>query len=243
MNPSFLDHLEELRQTVLRCIAAWAVALPVSLGFAPRGVDALLRWSAPEKIAEWNFFSPLEVFLVNVRAGAVLALALAYPYCAWRLWRFVLPALTPRERKGLGSWLCLASALFAAGAAFCVLVVLPTVMRFAASFATERIRPMLGVAQFVSMAGSLALAFGVAFQLPVAVCVAVRFGLVRTATLRRGRPYALVAILILAAILTPPDVVSQVLLACPMLLLYEAGIWLGARFEGGGGESTAAPHP
>ena len=231
MNESFLDHLEALRQTVLRCVAAWAVALPVSLWLAPYLVDLLLKWSAPEKITEWNYFSPLEVFLVNLRVSAILSLVLSFPYCARKIWDFVLPALTPNERRGFGFWICLASGLFLAGATFCVAVVLPMVMRFAASFATERIHPVLGVSQFVSMAGSLAFAFGVAFQLPVAVCIAVRFGLVKTAMLRKGRPYSLVAILIVAAILTPPDVISQILLACPMLLLYEAGLWLAARSE------------
>ena len=231
MNESFLDHLEALRQTVLRCVTAWVVALPVSLWLAPHLVDLLLKWSAPEKITEWNYFSPLEVFLVDMQVGAVTALVLSFPYCAWKLWEFLLPALTETERKGFRFWVSFATALFITGAIFCVSVVLPMVMRFAASFATERIRPVLGVAQFVSMAGSLSLAFGIAFQLPVAVCIAVRFGLVKTSMLRKGRPYSLVAILIVAAILTPPDVLSQVLLACPMLLLYEAGIWLAARSE------------
>ena len=91
------------------------------------------------------------------------------------------------------------------------------------------------------MMGTLPLAFGVAFQTPVAVCIAARFGLVKVESLRKGRPYSIVLILIIAAVLTPPDVISQVLVAVPMALLYELGIWLAARFEkkGGGVEAEA----
>ena len=231
MNQSFLEHLEELRRVLLKCLAGFALALPVGIAVAKSIIDLLLKWSAPEKLGQLHFFAPLEMFIVQLRVGAVTAIVLSFPWGAWKIWEFVLPALTPKERKAFLFWIVFASVLFASGAAFCVAVVLPLVMSFAAGFATENIRPLLGVAQFISLAGMLALAFGVAFQTPVAVCIAVKFGLVKTASLKRTRPYAVVLILIIAAALTPPDVLSQVLLAVPMYGLYEAGILFAGRYE------------
>ncbi|MCL1910315.1 MAG: twin-arginine translocase subunit TatC [Kiritimatiellaeota bacterium] len=241
MNSSFLDHLEELRKVLLRCVAGFAVALPAGLVAAPRLLRWLFAWCAPEHMTQLHYFKPMEAFMVYLQTGAVVALALAFPWCAWHIWKFVLPACKMNERNAIRFWILFSTFLFAAGAVFCVMAVMPLMMRFAVGFETEMIRPMLGLSSFVSMAGALSLAFGAAFQTPVAVCIAVRFGLVKTATLRKARPYAVFLILILAAVLTPPDIISQIMLAVPMWLLYEAGIWLAGRKTVSSPEDNVSP--
>lgn len=226
---TFLGHLEALRRTLLACVAAWVIAVPVGIFLAPRFVKWMVVWSFPAAMRELNYFGLLEVFVMYMRMGLILGAVLASPYITFKLWRFLLPALYENERRMCRRWLVFAAVLFIAGAAFCVGAILPLIVRFASSFASDYLRPVLGLSNFLSLAGALIVAFGAMFQMPVAVFIAVRFGLVRVEALRRGRPYVLIVILIIAAILTPPDIVSQLLLATPTWLLFEFGLFLAAR--------------
>ena len=121
--------------------------------------------------------------------------------------------------------------LFACGIAFCIGLILPVLMKFSGGFATPELQPVLGLANFLNLAGWLMLAFGVMFQSPIAVLLAVRFGVISAETIRRKRPYVMTGILIAAAILTPPDIVSQVMLAVPTWLLFELGLILAGKME------------
>ena len=226
---SFLGHLEALRATLLTCVCAWAAAVPFGIILAPRFIRSLMHWSFPEPFRQLNYFGVLEVFVVYMRMGFILAVVLVSPYITFKIWKFLLPALYENERRLFKRWLVFAALLFISGAAFCVAAILPLIVRFSAAFASEYLTPVLGLSNFLSLSGALILACGAMFQMPVAIFIAVRFGLVRVETLRHGRPYALIFILIFAAILTPPDVISQLLLALPTLLLYELGIILASR--------------
>lgn len=228
---SFLAHLEALRMTLLACFAAWAIALPFGWAAAPEVVNAITQWSCPEALGQLHYFSPLEVFMVNLRMGCILATALCYPYATYRIWNFLLPALYEAEQKAYRRWLVSSAVLFIAGGAFCVAAVLPLLMQFAASFATASVTPIIGISQFISLAGMLILAFGIMFQMPIAVCIIVRFRLVSLEKLRHSRPYVVIVILIIAALLTPPDVVSQVMLAAPTWLLFELGILFASKIK------------
>ena len=168
---------------------------------------------------------------MQLKLSLAVALALAYPWNVLQLWKFVLPALYPKERRALGGWIVLSSVLFFTGGAFCVGVILPLLMTFSGSFATSALRPLIGLEGFLDLAGWLTLAFALMFQTPIVVYMAVRLGFVSSAALARKRPYVVVAILVVAALLTPPDVVSQLLLAAPTWLLFEAGLFLARRAE------------
>ena len=226
---SFLDHVEALRRTLLACLAAWAAALPFGLVLARPFVSWLIRWSCPASIARLHYFSALEAFTTYLRIGCVLAILLCHPYLVHRVWQFLLPALHEHERRALRPWLVVFSLLFASGAAFCLVAILPLLMRFSASFASADLAPVLGLADFVALAGALTLAFGLMFQTPIAVVVAVRFGLASAAALRHARPYVLIVVLVVSAVLTPPDVISQIALAAPTWILFELGILFAAR--------------
>ncbi|MBR4570603.1 MAG: twin-arginine translocase subunit TatC, partial [Candidatus Riflebacteria bacterium] len=121
--------------------------------------------------------------------------------------------------------------LFVGGVAFCVYFILPIIMGFSGSFSNEGIKPIIGLQNFLSLAGWLMLAFGLMFQAPIVVLLAVRFGLTTSEALKEKRPYVIVAILFLSALLTPPDVVSQVLLGIPTWLLFEVGLVIASKIE------------
>ena len=168
---------------------------------------------------------------MKLKLALVLALVIAYPWNIFQVWEFLLPALYKDERRALGSWLLSSSFLFALGVAFCILFILPLLMGFSGGFATVELKPVLGLAGFLNLSGWLMLAFGLMFQVPILVLLAVRFGVISYESLRDKRPYVMVLILIAAAILTPPDVVSQVMLAVPTWLLFEIGLFISKRME------------
>ena len=226
---TLVSHLEALRKTLLRCIAVTAALYPAGYLASARVIRALTEWCFPSGM-DLHDFAPMEVFWVRLKLALVLALAAAYPWNVWQLWSFVLPALYPGERRAFGRWIVFSSLLFFAGGAFCVGVIMPLLMEFSAGFAAPGLTPLIGLRQFLDLAGWLTLAFGVMFQSPIAVLLAVRFGVTSADALAKKRPYAVTAILVLAAVLTPPDVLSQLLLALPTWLLFELGVLLARRY-------------
>lgn len=235
---SFVSHLEALRGALLRCIAVTAALLPLGYILAPRLISALTAWCFPGGAA-LHYFAPMEVFFVQLRLAFVIALVLAYPWNAAQIWRFVLPALYSGERRALSRAVVLSTLLFVCGAAFCVGLVLPAVMKFSSGFARQSLEASIGLANFVSLAGWLTLAFGLMFQTPAAALLAVRFGIVSAGGLARRRPYVMTLILIAAGVLTPPDVISQLIMAVPTWLLFELGLLAARRLERKNTESAA----
>lgn len=225
------SHLEALRGALLRCAAATAVLYPVGYLASPYLINALVRWCFPESAGTLHYFAPMEVLWVRLRLALIAALLAAYPWNILQLWRFLLPALYKRERKALSCCIVSSSLLFFCGAAFSIGLILPLMMNFSGGFATAELRPSIGLANFLNLAGWLTLAFGVMFQSPIIVLLAVRFGVISCGSLRRKRPYIATAILIAAAILTPPDIVSQLMLAIPTWLLFELGLIIAGRIE------------
>ncbi|MGI6494890.1 MAG: twin-arginine translocase subunit TatC [Kiritimatiellia bacterium] len=228
---SLLAHLEALRRVLLRILAGTAILYPFAYLAAPRLIRLMVGWSFPDGGGALYYFEPMEVFLIQLKLAFAVSLAAAFPWNMAQIWGFLVPALYPGERRALGWWIVFSSILFFAGVVFCALFVLPLLMRFSMSFSSASVRPMLGLGAFLGLAGWLSLSFGVVFQAPLAVMLAVRFHVVRAATLARSRPYVMVAILVIAAILTPPDVVSQLLLAVPTWLLFEVGLFFATRIE------------
>ena len=215
---------------LLGVAAVTLIAMAIRLTILGRKKEIMvMKWcGATDAFVRWPFF--LEGMMLGI-FGAILALALAYPWNMLQLWRFLLPALYDGERRVLGWWIVFSSVLFFGGVAFCTGVILPMLMSFSGGFATPELQPILGLANFLNLAGWLMLAFGVMFQAPIAVLLAVRFGAISTESLKRKRPYVMTAILILAAILTPPDIVSQVALAIPTWLLFELGLFLAGQMK------------
>ena len=228
---TLIEHIEALRRTLLWIIAITVVVYPVAYALSPYAIRLLVQWCFPPEMGKLHYFSPMEVFWVQLKLAFVLSLVIAYPWNVWQLWRFLLPALYKNERRAVGWGILFSTTLFLAGIAFCVWLILPLMMRFATGFASTELQPIIGLGSFLNLAGWLMLAFGLMFQTPVLVLLLVRFGVVKASSLAAKRPYVIVGILLLAALLTPPDVVSQVMLGVPTWLLFELGRLLAKAVE------------
>ena len=217
------EHLEELRYRLLAAGIPWL--LLVGVAFTQAGV--LLDLIQPPK-GTLVILAPAEGFLTHLRIAVYVGTAAAVPFFAYHALAFVMPGLEPGERRLLMTLVPVAVVLFAAGVAFGFAAVLPFALRFFLGFAGEGLEPMISVGRYVSFVAGVTLPFGLVFQLPVVIYALARVGLITGDGLRRNRRYAVLAILTVAAVLTPPDVVSQILMAIPMYGLYEVSIWVAA---------------
>lgn len=222
-------HLAELRKTILHIIFCLLVLFPLGYFFAPYCINFLINWSFPNNELTLNFFSPMEVFLINLKIGFVIAFVIGFPYIIYKIWKFLLPALYDKEKNFLKTAVFCSGFLFVVGAAMCIGFVLPLIIKFSMSFATENIKPILGISNFIGLSGWLILAFGLMFQFPVIIYFLVKFDIVSVETLRSKRPYIIIILLLIAALVTPPDVVSQLLLFVPTYLLFEIGIFFATK--------------
>lgn len=226
---SFVSHLVELRDRLLRAVVAVIIVFVCLMPWAADIYDLLARplmIALPEgtKMIATGVVTP---FFVPVKVTLMLAFLIALPVVLYQAWAFIAPGLYAHERR-LGLPLVIASTLlFMIGMAFCYFLVFGVVFQFIAEFAPKSITPAPDIEQYLSFVLTMFAAFGVAFEVPVVVVVLVRFGIVTLEQLRQARPYVIVGAFVIAAIVTPPDVVSQLLLAVPLCLLYEVGILLG----------------
>lgn len=229
--PRLLDHLLELRARLLRAVAGLLVVFVGLLPFANR----LYAWLAEPLLAKLPAGGQLiavEVaspFFAPVKLAFFAALLATTPWLLYQAWAFVAPGLYAREKRLALPLLVSSVALFYAGCAFAFFLVLPGVFAFLVHVAPDGVAMMTDINAYLDFVLVLFLAFGASFELPVALVIAVLLGWVTPAQLREARGYAIVGIFVIAAIITPPDVVSQLMLAIPMMLLYEIGI-LAARW-------------
>ena len=225
---TLIEHLVELRTRIIR--AALAVLI-VFLVLFPWSRDWYALLAEPMIAAlpqgvQMIATDVVGVFLVPVKVTLMLAFLIALPVVLWQVWAFIAPGLYQHE-KSLAVPLMLASlGLFAAGMAFAYFVVFPSVFGFMVAIAPEGVAWMTDIDKYLSFVLTTFLAFGITFEVPVVVIVLVRMGIVSLEKLRAWRPYVIVGAFVIGAIFTPPDVMSQVLLAVPLWLLYELGIVL-----------------
>lgn len=233
----FLQHLVELRERLLRGVIAVMLLFLVGLPFANR-IYALLAKPLLDKMPKGTQMIAIEVaspFLTPLKLTFFLALIVAMPYLLYQAWSFVAPGLYKHERRLAVPLLASSVALFYTGCAFAYFLVLPAVFGFLQAVAPEGVAVMTDISQYLDFVLVLFLAFGLCFEVPVAVVILVLLGWVTIPQLREARAYVVVGAFVVAAILTPPDIVSQLLLAIPMCILYEVGIlaarWLPPKTE------------
>jgi len=223
---TLIGHLIELRNRVLRALMGLALVLLALLPFANRLyqvfaqplLDALPAGAHLIAVEVASpFFAPLKLALF-------VALLIAMPWLLYQAWAFVAPGLYRREKRLAFPLLISSVLLFYAGCAFAFFIVLPSVFAFLTAITPDGVAMMTDINAYLSFVLVIFFAFGISFELPVALVILVLLGWVSAAQLRAWRGYAIVGIFILAAIITPPDVISQLLLAIPLCLLYEAGI-------------------
>lgn len=214
---SFLEHLEDLRGVLVQSAVVYLVAV-VGCWFLSGRILELLIGDLP--VGKLVFFAPAEAFMARMKISLVGALLVSYPFFLFRVWSFVSPALFDRERKKVYPFLLSASALFYAGIVFAYVVIIPVTLRFLLGFGTDRLTPMLSVSAYFNFVSRIGFTFGLVFQLPIVVFVLSLMGVVTPVFLLRQWRYAVLIIFVVAAILTPPDATSQVLMAVPILVLY-----------------------
>lgn len=224
---AFVEHLEELRRRLWICLGTVAAASAAGTAWSGRALEIL---TGPMRARGEGiyYFAPQDAFVVQVKTAFFLGLLVSSPVLFAQAWLFVSPALTAREKRFVAPLIGATTALFLGGAAFAFRWVLPWSLDFLLGFGGEALRPQISILSYLTFATSLMLAFGVAANLPVMMAGLAALGLVSSRAFARQRRAAAVAIFVAAAVLTPPDVFSQVALAVPLLALYEGGI-LAAR--------------
>jgi sec-independent protein translocase protein TatC len=231
---TFISHLVELRDRLVKAVIGVAIVC-----------IALLAWPGPAQIYDYlaaPMLASLPVgakmiatgvsapFLVPMKVTLVLALILSLPWVFYQAWAFIAPGLYAHEKRLVLPLVISSSLLFIAGVAFCYFFVFGRVFHFIANFAPTSIAVMPDIENYLDFVISMCLAFGATFEVPVVVVILVRMGIITVEKLKSIRPYVIVGAFVIAAIVTPPDVVSQLALAVPMWLLFELGLLLAPVF-------------
>ncbi len=239
---TFISHLVELRDRLLRAVLA-VVAVFVCLFPFAKDLYTLLAQpllASLPKGGQMIATDVVGVFFVPVKVTMLTAFLTVLPYVLYQMWAFIAPGLYSHEKKMIVPLVVASTLLFLAGMSFAYFLVLPVVFSAMTAFTPEGVSWMTDINKYLDFVLTMFIAFGVTFEVPVAVVVLARMGVVSIAQLREARPYVIVGAFVIAAIVTPPDVVSQIMLAVPLWLLYEVGVvvagWLAKKAD-------AAPAP
>jgi sec-independent protein translocase protein TatC len=226
----FTAHLEELRSRLIVSFVAVGIGFFVAYFFKEKLFELLMK-PLTDVMGEGDkliFTNLPEAFFVYLKTAFLAGVMAASPVILYQFWKFVAPGLYKKERVVLLPVVFLCSFFFIGGALFGYFIVFPYGFKFFLGFATEFIRPLPSMKEYFSFASKLLVAFGVVFELPLIITLFSRLGLVSVAFLKKNRKYALLLFFVGAAILTPPDVITQVMMAVPLMFLYEISI-IGAR--------------
>ncbi|MBS1227961.1 MAG: Sec-independent protein translocase, TatC subunit [Proteobacteria bacterium] len=231
LEDSFLSHLFELRDRLIRALASVGIVFVCLFPWA-KELYALLAQPLLASLPAGGQMIATDVvgvFLVPMKVALMVAFLIALPYVLYQIWAFVAPGLYAHEKKLALPLVAASVVLFFIGMAFAYFLVFPTVFGFMAKVAPEGVAWMTDIEKYLSFVMTTFMAFGVTFEVPIVVIVLVQMHVVELKTLKEWRPYVIVGAFVIGAIFTPPDVISQLMLAIPLCLLYELGM-LMARF-------------
>ncbi len=240
---SFWDHLEELRGTLFRSIIALCIFAVLGFIFKKQLFWLIFLPASPEffiyRILGWSFSLDMinvemaAQFFVHLQAAFGAALILAFPYLIWEIWRFIAPALYEKEKKAVGGAFLMATGFFYLGVVVGYVLVLPACVQFFMNYSvSSHVTNAITIGSYMSMFTSTVLLVGVAFEFPTVIWALSRLGILDRKQLRSGRRYALVAVLVLAALVTPADPLSMLIVAAPLYLMYEISILMCPRSNG-----------
>lgn len=228
-NESIISHLEALRQTILKCVYAVAFVMPFAFFAAPKALNFIINFILKNNNIVLNYFSPAEVFLIQIKTAVVIDLIVCFPYIMKQVWDFILPALYENEKKFIKTIVLISSVLFTIGVIFCITMIVPLIIKFGISFSTNNIQAVWGISNVISLALWLSFVFGLMFQVPLITFYLIKSDVISYESIAGKRPYFIIVLLVISGILTPPDVVSQLMLALPTYLLFEAGLFLSKK--------------
>lgn len=229
----FTAHLEELRRRLIICFAAIGVGFVISYLFSRKLFEILMRpLLAAMPPEEKLIYTGLpEAFFTYLKVAFLAGILLAVPVIMYQLWVFIAPGLYDKEKRLVLPIVFLSSLFFVGGALFGYFVVFPFGFKFFMGFASDYVRPLPSMKEYLGFSAKLLFAFGIVFELPLFITFLARLGIVDVPLLKTKRKYAILLFFVFAAILTPPDVITQIMMAGPLILLYEVSI-LGAKVFG-----------
>jgi len=227
---TFLEHLEELRIRIVRALIALTAGFLLTYFFTPRIIEFLIQPFLAFDTSHLTLLAPTEGFMVKLKTSFLAGLVVSSPVIFYQFWKFVAPALYEKEKRFMFPVVTWSVILFLTGGVFAYHV-LPFAMRFFQSFAMENVENFWSLSKYITFVTYLLLAFGIVFELPLVLYYAARMGLVTKDFLRRKRRHALIILLILSALITPPDIFTQIVLAFPLAILYEISIILAGIAE------------
>jgi sec-independent protein translocase protein TatC len=222
----FLSHLEELRWTILWSLIAVLVGAIGCYIFAEELIDILLKPLPSDEAL--IFLSPTGGFMIYIKVAIFSGLILALPIVVWQFWKFIVPGLLDKEKKLVPPIVFFTVLCFAIGATFAYYVIIPFGLKFLLGFETEAFEANIEVGKYLGFVVTIILVFGTVFELPVLSFFLTKVGILTPEFLRAKRRYGIVIIFIMAALLTPPDIFTQLMLAGPLIMLYEISIWVSA---------------
>ncbi len=232
---SILEHLEELRNRLIKIFIAAALGFSVCYWMSKWLFDLLMKPLVDVLLLEEGgkliFTGLTEGFFTYLKVGIIAGLFLVSPYIIYQLWAFVAPGLFKKEKKLLIPISIISSIFFVGGAGFGYFVVFPFGFKFLISnFTSEHVMAMPSIKEFLSLATKMLIAFGIIFELPLVIFILSRIGIVNYKMLRKYQKYAILGTFVIGAMLTPPDVITQAMMAGPLILLYEISIWVSYFF-------------
>jgi sec-independent protein translocase protein TatC len=225
---TIVGHLAELRKRLVYCAVVFVLAVFIFYNFAEPVVKDIVNITPDTNFV---FIAPAELLMSYVKIAVIGGLVISAPFILTQIWLFISPGLNSKEKKYIIVSLFIGGIFFILGVIFSYIIVLPTMIVFFIGFQIEEIQPMISFSNYLSFVITTLLSFGIIFELPIVMVLLTRFNIVNINFFKKNRKMFILVIFIIAAILTPPDVVSQVLLAIPMLALFEIGIILSSIFE------------
>ncbi len=253
-NMSFLDHVEELRWTLIRSIVGILIGAVVAFAFSDFIFNVIIFGPINENFVTYEYFCKLgnlvgidsefcdpdfnfdlrtngmsDEFSAHIWTSIMVGFVIGFPWLLWQFWKFISPGLKPRERHYSTGFIIVCSLLFFAGVSFGYYVIAPLSVHFMLTYdLSDKILKLPSISSYIAYIRASMLSSGLLFELPVVIYFLTKIGLATPVGLRNNRKFALVIVLIVAAVITPPDVASQVIVAIPVLLLYEVSIWISA---------------
>lgn len=229
---SLYEHLTELRKRLINCILILFVATGICYGFSEHIFDFVRAPISPYlKDGGLIFTGPLDKFIAHIKLAFVCGILLSCPFWLFQVWKFIAPGLYSKERKYTIGFIFSGTTLFLTGAAFSYWIALPMAFQFLMTFGGDLDKPMITIDKYMGFFTQMCLMFGVAFELPLVIVILGMMGIVSQKFLRTNRRYAIMTIAVIAAVITPPDLLSMVMMLAPMWILYESSVLIVGIFE------------
>ena len=227
-NLTIVEHLTELRKRLIYSSVVLLVAIAVSYNFSENIVKHIVDIAGN---INFVFIAPAELLMSYVKIAVIGGFVVAGPFLALQIWLFVSPGLTKSEKRTIAVSLFVGGIFFIIGVVFAYLIILPLMLQFFMGFQIEQIQEMISFSNYLSFVINTLLSFGIIFELPIIMVILTKFHILKVDFIKKNRKYIILIIFIVAAILTPPDVITQTLLAGPMILLFEIGVIFASIVE------------